>query len=60
MSKKGDQLRQKAEELWTNVDNIRAVECDRISLELAAEAEEVADQRDGIELTIAGYLAAAK
>jgi hypothetical protein len=46
--------------LRTNADNIRAVECHGISLELAAEAEEVADQWDAIELTIAGYLAAAK
>jgi hypothetical protein len=37
MSKKGDRLRDKAEEL-------RAQECHRISLELAEMAEELADQ----------------
>jgi hypothetical protein len=55
-SKKGDRLRDKAEELRTNADNIRAKECHRISLELAAMAEELADQWDAIELTMAGYL----
>ena len=60
MSKKGDQLRQKPEQLQINADNIRAVECHWISLELATEAEEVADPWDAIELTIAGDLAAAK
>jgi hypothetical protein len=40
----------------TNADNIRAEECHRISLELAAMAEELADQWDAIELTMAGYL----
>jgi hypothetical protein len=57
MSKRSDQLRQKAEEMRINADNIRAVECRRISFELAAMIEEVADQWDAIELTIAGYLA---
>jgi len=56
MSKKGDRLRDKAEELRTNADNIRTEECHRISLELAAVAEELADQWDAIELTMAGYL----
>jgi hypothetical protein len=53
MSKKGDRLRHKAEELRTNADIIRAEECHRISLELAAMAEELADQWDAIELTMA-------
>ena len=56
MSKKGDRLRGKAEELRTNADNIRAEECRRISLELAAVAEELADQWEAMELTMAGYL----
>jgi len=56
MSKRGDRLRDKAEELRTNADNIRTEECHRISLELAAMAEELADQWDAIELTMAGYL----
>jgi hypothetical protein len=56
MSKKGDRLREKAEELRANADNIRAEECHRISLELAATAEALADQWDAIELTMAGYL----
>jgi hypothetical protein len=55
MSKKGDRLRDKAEELRANADNIRAEECHRISLELAETAEELADQWDAIELTMAGY-----
>jgi hypothetical protein len=41
----------------TNADNIRAGECHRISLELAVSAEELADQWDAIELTMAAYLA---
>jgi hypothetical protein len=56
ISKKGDRLRDKAEELRTNVDNIRAVECHRISLELAATADELADRWDAIDMTMAGYL----
>jgi hypothetical protein len=56
MSKKGNLLRQRAEELRTNADIIRAEECHRISLELAATADELADQWDAIDLTIAGYL----
>jgi hypothetical protein len=56
MSTKSDRLRDKAEELRTNADNIRAEECHRISLELAAMADELADQWDAIDLTIAGYL----
>jgi hypothetical protein len=56
MSKKGDQLRQKAEELRTNAASIHAVECHRISLELAATADELADQWDAIDLTIAEYV----
>jgi hypothetical protein len=44
MSKKGDRLRDKAEELRPNADNIRAQECHRISLELAEMAEELANQ----------------
>ena len=58
MSKRGDQLRHRAEELRTNADIIRAEECRRISLELAATADELADQWDMIDLTIAGYLRA--
>ena len=54
--KRGDRLRDKAEELRTNADNIRAEECRRISLELAATADELADQWDAIDLTIAGYV----
>jgi hypothetical protein len=56
MSKKGDRLRHRAEELRTNADNIGAQECRRISLELAATADELADQWDAIDLTIAGYV----
>ena len=56
MSKKGNLLRQRAEELRTNADIIRAEECHRISLELAATADELADQWDAIDLTIAGYI----
>ena len=56
MSKKGDQLRHKAEELRTNADIIRAEECHRISVELAATAEALADQWDAIELTMTGFL----
>jgi hypothetical protein len=56
MSKKGDRWRDKAEELRANADNIRAEECHRISVELAATAEELADQGDVIDLTIEGYL----
>ena len=56
MSKRGGRLRQRAEELRTNADNIRAEECHRISLELAATADELADQWDAIDLTIAGYI----
>ena len=44
MSRKGDRLQHKAEELRTNADTIRAEECHRISLELAATADELADQ----------------
>jgi hypothetical protein len=40
MSKKGDRLRDRAEELRANADNIRVEECHRISLELAELAEE--------------------
>ena len=56
MSKNGDRLRDRAEELRTNADNIRAEECHRISLELAETAEELADQWDAIAVTLAGYL----
>ena len=56
MSKKSNQLRDTAEELRANADNIRTEECRRISLELAAAAEELADQWEAIELTMAGYL----
>ena len=54
MSRKGDRLRHKAEELRTNADTIRAEECHRISLELAVAAEELADQWEAIELTMPG------
>jgi len=37
-------------------DNIRAEECRRISLELAATTDEFADQWDAIDLTIVGYI----
>jgi hypothetical protein len=37
-------LRDKAEELRANADNIPTEECHRISLELAEMAEELADQ----------------
>jgi hypothetical protein len=53
MSKKGDQLRQKAEALRTIADNMHPAECRRISLELAVTAEELADEWDAIELTMA-------
>jgi hypothetical protein len=56
MSKKSDQLRDRAEELRLNADSLRAEECRRISLELAAMADELADQWDLIDLTISGYL----
>jgi len=56
MSRKGDRLRDKAEELRTSAGNILAEECHRISLELAAVADELADQWDAIDLTIADYL----
>ena len=56
MSKKSNQLRDKAEELRANADNTRIEECHRISLELAVAAEELADQWEAIELTMAGYL----
>jgi hypothetical protein len=56
MSKTGDRLRDKAEELRTNADNIRVEECHRISLELAELAEELADQWDALTVTMAGYL----
>jgi hypothetical protein len=56
MSKKSDQLRDRAEELRSNADSLRAEECRRISLELAAMADELADQWDLIDLTISGYL----
>ena len=56
MSKKSDRLRDRAEELRANADNIRAEECHRISLELAATAEELADQWDAIDLTMIEYL----
>jgi hypothetical protein len=56
MSKKGVRLRDKAEELRANADNICVEECHRICLELAATADELADQWDAIDLTIAGYL----
>jgi hypothetical protein len=52
MSKKSDRLRDKAEELRTNADNIRVEECRRISLELA---DELADQWDALAV-MAGYL----
>jgi hypothetical protein len=57
MSRKGNQLREKAKSLRGTADNIRVVECRRISLELAATAEELADQWDAIEFTMARYLA---
>ena len=56
MSKKADQLRQRAEELRTNADNLRIEECHRISLELAMMADELADQWEAIELAM-GHLA---
>ena len=56
MSKKGDRLLDKAEELRTNADNIRVEECHRISLELAEMAEELAEQWDALAVTMAGYL----
>jgi hypothetical protein len=56
MSKKSDQLRDRAEELRANAESLRAEECRRISLELAAMADELADQWDLIDLTISGYL----
>jgi hypothetical protein len=56
MSKKSDQLRDRAEELRSNADSLRVEECRRISLELAAMADELADQWDLIDLTISGYL----
>ena len=40
----------------SNADSLRAEECRRISLELAAMADELADQWDLIDLTISGYL----
>jgi hypothetical protein len=49
-------LRDKAEELRTIADNIRAEERHRISLELAETADELADQWDAIAVTMAGYL----
>jgi len=56
MYKKGDQLQTKAEELRTNADNIRAEECHPdFALELAELAEELADQRDALAVTMAGY-----
>jgi hypothetical protein len=54
MSKKSNQLRDKAEELRANADNTRIEECHRISLELAVAAEELADQWEAIELTMPG------
>ena len=56
MSKKGDRLRDKAEELRANAGNIRAEECHRISLELAEMADERADQWDALAVTMASYL----
>ena len=56
MSKNGDRLRDRAEELRTNADNIRAEECHRISLELAETAEALADQWDAIAVTMVSYL----
>ena len=56
MSKKGDRLRDKAEELRANADNILVKECHRISLEFAETAEELADQWDAIAVTMASYL----
>jgi hypothetical protein len=58
MSKKSDQLRDKAEELRINADNIRVEECHRISLELAELAEELADQWDVLMAAMVGYLGA--
>jgi hypothetical protein len=58
MSKKSDQLRDKAEELRINADNIRVEECHRISLELAELAEELADQWDVLTVVMVGYLGA--
>jgi len=49
-------LRDKAEELRANADNIRAEECHRISLELAEMAEELADQWDALAVTMVSYL----
>jgi len=49
-------LRDRAEELRSNADSLRAEECRRISLELATMADELADQWDLIDLTISGYL----
>jgi hypothetical protein len=57
MSKKRDRLRDKAEELRANADNIGAEECHRISLELAEMAEELADQWDALAVTMVSYLA---
>jgi hypothetical protein len=50
MSKKGDRLRDKAEELRTNADTIRAWNA------TPATADELADRRDAVDLTMAGYL----
>jgi hypothetical protein len=52
-----DWLWDRAKELWTNADNIHAKECHRISLELAATAEELANQWDAIAVMVATYLA---
>ena len=56
MSKKGDRLRDKAEELQANADNIRTEECHRTSLELTEMAEELADQSDALAVTVASNL----
>ena len=55
MSKKAAQLRDKANGLRCTAANIGAAECHRISLELAVAAEELADQWEAIELTMAEY-----
>jgi hypothetical protein len=55
-SKKGDRLRDRAEELRANADNTRVEECHRVSLELAELAEELADQWDALAVTMTGFL----
>jgi hypothetical protein len=56
MSKKGDRLRDKAEELRTNADSIGVEECHRISLELGRAGRRTSDRWGPTGLTIAMYL----